>query len=221
MPYCHPDTWKFLAAIKKKYQPDRVICLGDEVDGHALSYHEKDPDLDSAGPELEKAIKFLKPIYKLFPVVDILESNHGSLVFRKAKTAGIPKRALKSYRETLEAPIGWKWHFDLRITMSNGVDLYCHHGKSAKAAELSVTEGCCTAEGHHHTKFHVTFWRNSKGLFYGIHAGYLGDHDSLSQAYARSNLKKGIVGAFMILNGQPKPIPMPLNSKGRWTGELP
>jgi predicted phosphodiesterase len=219
-PYMHADTWKFLSAIKKKYKPDRVICLGDEVDHHALSYHESDPDLDSAGPELEKAIRFLKPLYKLFPNVDVLESNHGSLVYRKAKNAGIPRRMLVSYREALDAPKGWVWHFDLRIKMSNGIDLYLHHGKSSKTGELSLTEGCCTAEGHHHTKFGVVYWRNSSGLYWGLHSGYLADHNSLAQAYARSNMKKGVVGATMILNGIPHLIPMRLKSDGRWNGAL-
>lgn len=220
MPYCHPDTWKFLSSIKKKYNPDRVICLGDEVDYHALSYHESDPDLDSAGPELEKAIRFLRPIYKLFPRVDLLESNHGSLVHRKAMTAGIPKRALRTYREILCAPQGWCWHFDLRLQMSNGQDLYLHHGKASQAARMSIQEGCSTVEGHFHTKFHVTYWRNSKGLYWGMHSGYLADHDSLSQAYARSNLQKGIVGASMIIGGHPLLLPMKQNRSGRWTGVL-
>lgn len=216
----HPDTWKFLKAIKKKYKPDRVICLGDEVDYHALSFHESDPDLDSAGPELEKAIRFLKPIYKLFPEVDVLESNHGSLIYRKALTAGIPHRALKTYRSILEAPLTWRWHFDLRLRMSNGIDLYLHHGKSATAARMSLQEGCCTVEGHFHTKFHITYWRNSSGLYWGMHAGYLADHNSLAQAYAKSNMQKGIVGAAMILNGHPLLIPMNLNKKSRWIGGL-
>lgn len=219
-PYAHPDLWKFLSAIKKRYRPDRVICLGDEVDFHALSYHESDPDLDSAGPELEKSINLLKPIYKLFPVVDVLESNHGSLVYRKAKTAGIPRRALRSYKETLEAPKGWIWHFDLKIKMSNGQELYCHHGKSSKAGALSIKEGCCSVQGHYHTRFDVTYWRNSHGLYWDLHCGYLAHHDSLAMAYDKSNLEKGIVGTWIILNGQPKPLPMILNENGRWIGVL-
>lgn len=217
----HPDSWAFLRAIKAKYNPDRVICLGDEIDGHALSFHESDPDLDSAGPELERAIQFLKPIYKLFPKVDVLESNHGSLVYRKAKTAGIPRRALKTYRDTLSAPRGWVWSFDLRIRMSNGQWLYAHHGKTNKQGALSQREGVCSVQGHFHSKFHCTFWRNSQGLFFDIHAGCLIDHDSLAFAYGKSTMEKGIVGCFMILNGQPLPIPMMQNQRGRWTGELP
>lgn len=220
-PFAHPDLWKFLTAIKKKYRPDRVICLGDEVDYHALSYHESSTELLSSGPELERAIRFLRPLYKLFPVVDLLESNHGSLVYRKAQTAGIPKRALRSYRETLDAPKGWRWHFDLRIKMSNGQDLYLHHGKSAAAGALSLKEGCCAAQGHFHTRFDVTYRRNAAGIFWDLHCGYLAHHDSLAFAYDKSNLDKGIVGTCIILNGQPHMLPLIMNSKGRWTGELP
>lgn len=215
-PYNHSDSYAFLKHLKEKHKPDRVICLGDEVDFHALSYHESDPDLDSSGPELAKAICALKPLYKLFPVVDVLESNHGSLVYRKAKSAGIPRHALKRYREMLEAPKGWRWHFDLRLKMSNGMNLYLHHGKSAKPQALSQREGCSAAQGHFHTKFSVFYWRNSQGLFFDLHCGYLAHHDSLAMAYDKSNLEKGIVGCAVILNGMPKLEPMVLDSNGRW-----
>ena len=49
IPYHHPDTLEFLQYLKDKYKPTRVICLGDELDKHALSYHDHDPDLPSAG----------------------------------------------------------------------------------------------------------------------------------------------------------------------------
>lgn len=219
-PYAHPDCVRFLRAIKRKYRPDRVICLGDEVDFHALSYHESDPDLDSAGPELERAIEALKPIYQLFPQVDVIESNHGSLVQRKAKSAGIPRRALKHYRDLLGAPRGWVWHFDLRIRMANGEQLYLHHGKSAVAGSLSRGESTSAAQGHYHTKFQIHYWRNSQGLYWDLHCGYLASHDSLAFAYDKSNIPKGIVGASIILNGQPRLLPMILNKRGRWTGVL-
>ena len=48
-PYHHPDLISFLKTIKKKYKPDRVIHIGDEVDSHAISFHDSDPDLYSAG----------------------------------------------------------------------------------------------------------------------------------------------------------------------------
>lgn len=218
MPYCHPDTWKFLAGVRRKYKPDRVVCLGDEVDGHALSYHESDPDLDSAGPELEKAIKFLRPLYKMFPRLDCLESNHGSLIYRKAKTAGIPSRALKSYRDVLEAPAGWHWHFELTITMSNGQSVYFHHGKSSAAGKLSQRQSMCSVQGHYHSRFHITYWANPTALFWDAHVGCLADMKSLAQAYGKNSLERGIVGCMMILDGQPRLVPMVLKRGGRWDG---
>jgi metallophosphoesterase superfamily enzyme len=88
IPYHHPDTIRFLKAIKKKYKPTRVICVGDEVDKHAMSFHDSDPDLPSAGDELNEAIKYLKQLYKVFPRVDLVDSNHGSMVYRKGKHHG-------------------------------------------------------------------------------------------------------------------------------------
>jgi hypothetical protein len=88
-PYSHPDTTAFLAAIKKEYEPTRVICIGDEVDHHAMSFHDSDPDLYSAGDELKASIKALKPLYTLFPVMDLVDSNHGSMAYRKGKHHGV------------------------------------------------------------------------------------------------------------------------------------
>ena len=38
LPYQHPDTVRFLRALKKRVKPTRVICVGDEVDYHAMVY---------------------------------------------------------------------------------------------------------------------------------------------------------------------------------------
>ena len=220
MPYCHPDTWKFLSGVNDKYTPDRVICLGDEVDHHALSYHESNPSLDSAGPELEKAIRFLQPLYELFPKVDVLESNHGSLVYRKAQTAGIPKHLIVPYRQQIQAPEGWHWHFDLTITLSNNQRVYFHHGKTKSRDKLSQRQSMNSVQGHFHSEFHIVYWANPTALFWDMHLGCLADQNSMAQAYGRNNLERGIVGCGVILNGHPHLIPMVLKKGGRWDGRV-
>ena len=219
-PYMHSDCWKFLAAVKKKYKPDRIICLGDEIDGHALSYHESDPDLDSAGPELEKAKNLLKKIFEMFPSVDVLESNHGSLVYRKAKTAGIPKAALRGYREMLGAPPGWHWHFDLTIKMSNGASCYFTHGKTSHHMNLSKSVSISAACGHYHEKYSINYWANSTGLYWQLNCGSLIDDKAMAFAYNKMNLHRPIIGVAMIINGLPQLIPMVLNGRHRWLGKL-
>ena len=80
IPYHHPKMLDWLQALKDKYKPTRVICIGDELDKHALSYHDSDPNLKSAGDELSESLGVIKKLHEMFPVMDILESNHGSLI---------------------------------------------------------------------------------------------------------------------------------------------
>ena len=65
IPYHHKDAIAFLKAIKKKYKPDRVIHIGDEIDSHAISFHDSDPDLYSAGDEHEASLATIKELEKL------------------------------------------------------------------------------------------------------------------------------------------------------------
>jgi len=123
-PYGHPDTYDFLKALKQKYKPDKIVCMGDEVDHHAMSFHDSDPDLMSAGDELQEAIERLKPIYKLFPKVDVISSNHGDMAYRKSKHHGIARKYIREYGEVLEAPKGWKWHNDLTLQTYSRITIH-------------------------------------------------------------------------------------------------
>ena len=221
IPYHHIDTLPFLKAVKEKYKPDRVVCLGDEIDHHALSFHDSDPDLFSAGKELEKSIECLKPIYKLFPSVDIVESNHGSMVYRKGKHHGVPRHCLKSYRDILEAPRGWKWHTDLTIQLSNKLRVYFCHGRGSNVLKVSQELSMCVVQGHYHNKFSINYWGNPFHLNWGMQIGCMIDDKSLAFAYNKTIVKRPIIGHGIIINGRPKLLPMVLDKKRRWNGEIP
>lgn len=218
IPYHHKDTVAFLQHLKEKYNPTRIICLGDEVDGHGLSYHESDPDLPSAGDELARALPVIAEVHKMFPVMDILDSNHGSLVWRKAKTSGIPKCYIKGYNEVLGVGEGWKWCFDLEILLPTGVYCYFHHGKTADITKLSQQNGMCAVQGHYHEKMGINYWGNSTGLYWGMQIGCLIDDSSYAFSYNNCNLKRPIIGTGMIINGQPILEPMLLDNNGDWVG---
>lgn len=218
-PYSHPDTLAFLKAIKKKFKPDKVVCIGDEVDFHDSSFHDSDPDLDSAGIELDKAIKGLKPIYKLFPNVTVVESNHGSMVMRKALVGKIPRKAIKSYNDILDAPKGWHWVFDTIIKTAMG-DVYLCHGKSGSAGRLAQLYGMSCIQGHFHEKAQITYISTPEKLMFDAHTGCLADDKSLALGYNKVNPKRPIVSIIVILNGIPQIIPMILRKGGRWIGSL-
>lgn len=219
-PYEHPDAVAFLKAVKAKFKPTRVIFSGDEIDAHAMSFHDHDPDLDSPGKELEEAIKHLQPFYNLFPQAEILDSNHGSLVLRKALAHGLPQKVLRSQREILDAPKGWSWHFDIFTTLPNGTPCYFHHSKGANVKKNSQAMGASFVQGHHHESFEIQYWGNPSALLFGMTVGCLVNPHSLAMAYNKNNLRRPVIGCGVIVDSIPQLIPMVLNKKGRWTGKL-
>lgn len=203
IPYHHPNTIPFLKMLKEKYNPTRVICLGDETDKHALSFHDSDPDLMSAGDELRAALPVIAELHELFPVMDIIDSNHGSMVWRKAKHHGIPRHYIKSYNEVLGVGEGWKWHNDMTIVLPNETKVYIHHGKSSDAIKTSQAMGMSHVCGHFHESFGVKYWANPNGLFFAVNAGCLIDDDNYAFAYNNVNLKRPIIGTALIIDGNP------------------
>lgn len=220
-PFNHPDIIAFLRAIKRKYRPDRVINIGDEVDYHSISFHDHDPDLMSPSDELEIAINRLLPLYRMFPKMDLIESNHGSLVYRKAKHHGLSRHILKSYRDILQAPRAWHWRPDLTIRLSDGSFVYFHHGKNSNGLRLSQSMGMSVVQGHYHSTFGIEYWGNPLGLYFSMQVGCLIEKDSLAFAYNRTDLKRPVIGCGIILDGHPKLLPMILKKDGRWNGTTP
>lgn len=219
IPYHHVDTIAFLKYLKAKYNPTRVICLGDELDKHALSYHDSDPDLPSAGDELRKSLPVIAELFELFPKMDIIESNHGSLVWRKAKTFGIPKHYIKSYNDVLGVDDGWKWSFDLTVNLPNGQKCYVHHGKTSNVIQLSQQMGICAVQGHFHESFKIDYWGNPTGLYWGMQCGCLIDDDTMAFNYNNVNIKRPIIGTGLVIDSMPVLEPMVLDKNGRWIKE--
>ncbi len=210
IPYHHPDTIPFLLMLKDRYKPTRVICLGDELDKHALSFHDSDPDLMSAGDELRAALPVIAELHDIFPVMDLIDSNHGSMVFRKAKHHGIPRHYLKSYNDVLRVGDGWKWYHDLTIELPDGQKVFVHHGKSAEAIKTSQAMSMSHVCGHFHESFGVKYWANPNGLFFAMNSGCLIDDDSYAYSYNNTNLKRPIIGTSLLIDGIPVLEAMPL-----------
>lgn len=218
-PFFHRDSIAFLTAVKKKYQPNVVVNIGDEVDFHALSEYNHDPDGLSAGDELIKAIESLQPFYKLFPKVLVCTSNHTARPFRKAYKHGIPKAFLKEYREFLQAPKGWEWAEEYEI---DGV-IYEHgEGQSGAAGALKAALGNMqsTVIGHLHAFAGIQWSANDKHLIFGFNTGCLIDRHAYAFAYGKLFKNKPVLGCGIIDNGIPMFVPMLLNTKGRWVGSL-
>ncbi len=205
IPYHHKDSFNFLKEIKKEFKPDTIINIGDSLDFHAISMHDSNPDLFSAGHELKEARKFVKELEGIFPMVTEVDSNHSSLVYRRALKHGMSKEFLKDYGEFLGTK-KWKWIDDLTLTMSNGQRCFFTHGRSADILKVSQTMGMSAVQGHY--------------LFFGMNVGCLINQKSMAFAYAKNFKTRFILGCGIILNGIPRLLPMVLNNKGDWIGKI-
>lgn len=234
-PYHHPDALEFLAALKKKYNFARIVCVGDELDYHAMSFHDSDPDLDSAGRELQRGREVLWELWRMFPLMDLLESNHGSMAYRKGKHHGVPRHLILGYKDaifgekkkdgTVHLPnmrgVGWNWHFELIITLSTGQRVKIVHNRKSSTLMNVKETGMSFIQGHHHTVFEIVHHHTTDFLNWGMTVGCLIDDASYSYAYNKFTVARPIIGCGAIIDGRPKLLPMILKRGGLWNGDVP
>ncbi len=222
-PYQHKAAIAFLRDVAALLDPTRVINLGDETDGHALSFHDSDPNLDSAGPELYKARKFIAELAELFPVMDICHSNHGSLVYRKAFKTGIPVEYIKPYRDILfpdGGGEGWSWSDKVYATLPNGDTTLFQHQSAGDILNNAAHERANIVQGHEHGDYFIRYRSSTSALYWAMVSGCLIDRKALAFAYGKLFPKKPIIGCSAIIDSQPVLIPMPMDDDGNYTGKV-
>lgn len=214
-PFSHQDAPAFLKWVKKKYSPDIVVNVGDEIDMCALSDYDHDPDGYSAGHELTAALEKMEVYYDLFPKTYVCTSNHTARPFRRAFKHGIPKAFLRDYHEFLKAPKGWqwadKWEFD---------GVVYEHGEGFSGANGAINcahkNGQPTVIGHIHSFAGISYSANEQSLIYGFNVGCLIDRHKYAFRYGKNMRHKPILGVGIIDKMVPSYIPMILDSRGRW-----
>lgn len=206
-PYHHPAAIDFLAGLRSRFRPDNVVCIGDEIDAHAWSSHDHNPDLLSGGSELDAAVAALRPLYKLFPTVKVLRSNHGERAARLAVRHGLPSRFLRAYREVIDAPAGWTWHSWVRLG-----GIHFEHGEGYSginpALRAAASQGRNTVIGHVHSTASVQYASNGVETIWGASTGCLINPDSLAFNYARKGPRRPILSTLMVLDGVPHVVPL-------------
>jgi len=219
-PYEHKDSYKFLKAVKKALKPDITLNLGDEVDSHNISYHESETELIGPCKELDDAKKSLDELESIFKKMYILTSNHGSLLWRRMKSNGIPIDYLKPLPVLYNKP-QWSWHDDIIVETDLGPVYFCH-GKSAGFDKLAKELGCSAVQGHYHGKFSITWITTITRQIFNMFSGCLVDRDHLAFSYGRNNIPSCQLGcSYISKHGYPTLVRMNLNKRGRWDGKLP
>lgn len=208
-PFVHKKYLSFCKSQYKLYNCDSVVFVGDIVDNHAMSYHESDPDLYSAGHEMTLAKREIAKWVKHFPKAKVCVGNHDKLTYRKAKTHGIPAELIRDYAEVWNTP-GWEWGTEFIIDNV----LYRHSKGSGKYAALNgaISERMSVVIGHLHSQLGVKFTASKKDMIFGMDSGCGIDIKARAFAYGDDHNLRPIVGCGIVLNGtKPYAIPMEMS----------
>lgn len=221
-PYQHKDALNFLIEVAAAFKPELVVNLGDELDYHAMSFHDSDPNLDSAGVELEKGKAWLAKLAAVFPSQLVCDSNHGSMHYRKGKAHGLPVQLLRTYRDIIFPNGGgddWHWAESWLVDTPAGVVMFKHQASGGILVDAAHNR-CNLMVGHNHGNFSIEYSSSPAALYWGCYSGCLIDKNSEAFAYGRHTLRRPLIGCTVILNGLPMLIPMRLNEQGEWIGRL-
>lgn len=200
-PVCHPGYLMFIKALADKYNPDRIMLIGDVVDFHGVSFHAKNPDVPGPKDEAELALRGVQKWYEVFPDADVMIGNHDERVHRLAASVGIPAKFLRDYAEVWNTP-GWRWAYETQI---DGV--YYFHGTGCagqRPAFVRAQQSCIsTIIGHCHSAAGVQWMAGPQRRLFGMDTGCGVDIDAAAMAYGKHFARKPILSAGVVIDGTP------------------
>lgn len=200
-----PKYPAFLTQIYDKYKCSQVVHIGDVVDLHAISYHEKDPDHSSPQSELDQAYDQIGELVDRFPRVQLLMGNHDVLVQRQATTAGISLSMLKPFKELLNLPRGWTVHPRYHKLILG--DVLYQHGDSGKGGIMSALKNAqcefrSCVQGHFHAQSGVWYHANENSLIFGMQVGCGVDRQHMQMSYGTKFAAKPIISCGVVIDSQ-------------------
>lgn len=210
LPHARPGYLQFCKDLRKKHACNTIIFIGDIVDLHAVSYHEKHPDADGPSAEVRAALAAVATWHKAFPKATVTVGNHDRLLIRKAITGGVPELALRPFEEVWKTP-GWAW---VKSAIIDGVLFIhgdgCGGGLHPAYNTMRKTAQSCVM-GHHHTAAGVKFLCNRERRLFGMDVGCGIAWDAVQFLYQDRNPCKPIMSAATVIDGLPQVHLMPMN----------
>jgi hypothetical protein len=202
LPFEHQKSLNFCKAVRKEFKCGKVVFIGDLVDNHYSSFHQTCPDGYGGKKELSEVINRLKPWYRAFPEATITLGSHDLRVMRQAYKNNIPSQWIKGFGEVLGVP---NWNFEMECFI-NGVRFL--HGDSCSSTIQSLFRSDSSIVfGHWHSKFEIVYAGNK----FGMCVASLIDQENYAFDYAKTYLKKSILGCGVVLNHGKLPLLIPLN----------
>jgi predicted phosphodiesterase len=201
-PFEHPNGLKFCVKVKERFNPDKVIQIGDLIDNHHASQFLKEVDLPSAVEEIEQTKKRINAWAKVFPNLIVLKGNHEKRLERAMKRTGLPESLLKPIPEIFDFPKTWQ--FKDTVTIDNV--LYCHfagiNGKHTTKRTVEASKQS-VVQGHLHKQAGIEYQRTYFGTNFCMTVGCMINENSPAFNYDESRLiNKPVFAVGFVVNGK-------------------
>ena len=221
-PYHHRDTFSFLKAIRDEYDINTVTHVGDVVDNHYPSFHEKEAGCLGGSEEIKAARKACQKLEELFPEMKISLGNHDLLPKRKANSASVPLDWVACPNTVYGLEGGWDWKSSHYIPYGDNLKFLLVHSVGTNIKTSAYRYSHSSVQGHHHSTFGVHYAADTDTLRWHMSVGCLIDPRSPAFQYDKNNIiSRPILGSGIVLEGSPHVVPMVLNKSGRWDKRLP
>jgi hypothetical protein len=197
----YPD---FLLRIYEKYRCTKVVHIGDLVDLHCISYHERSVEATSA-VELDDAAVQINTLTEYFPRVKLLLGNHDALIQRQATTAGLPQKLLRDFKSIFSLPRGWEVFPRYHKLVIN--DVLYQHGDQGKGGQFAAlknahAEFMSVVQGHYHSQGGVWYHANESNIIFGMQVGCGIDRKHMQMDYGIKFSAKPIIGCGVVIDSQ-------------------
>lgn len=195
LPFEHPRYLEFVEDTFAMYGVTTIVHIGDFWDNHAMSFHEADPEGQSAADEFKAAEYKAQEWYETFPDVFWMSGNHDNIPKRRIKAAGLTKRILR--KNIYGTPDGWKNSENLILN-----DVRYSHGIGSAGVmghlNLSKAKGMSVVMGHCHSFGGVNYRSNERDMFFGMNVGCGLDIDSYAMEYGKDFPQRPTLGCGIV-----------------------
>jgi predicted phosphodiesterase len=229
IPYHDPKAVHNLIDFIKRYKPDRVVSIGDEIDLPQVSKWEKGRMGEYAGTigkDRDATVKILEQLR----VTDVIRSNHTDRLFNYIASYapglyGIPELQLENFLRLPELGINY-WRKPMPIA-PNWVAVHGDHGRISQVAgqtalKQALQHGKSLVCGHTHRLGLSSVTEASGGIVgrivTGLEVGNLMDFKKAHYTHGSANWQQGF-GLLYVDGRNVTPVAVPVAKDGSFIVE--
>lgn len=179
------DSLEFVQDTFSDHRVTDVLCTGDIIDHHYISFHNNELDANNPIQEWNAAVKELTRWVKAFPKMKLCLGNHDERPGRAAKSMGMPEEIfMRPLNDIYGLPKLWVWKpsWDINnVIYEHGIGSNGMYG----AKNTAIKYGSSYVQGHTHAHGAVFDVPQKRHHLCAMNVGALIDKEKYHSRYAK------------------------------------